>query len=395
MTQIETDNFAGLCVGFFIHSNMAELKESPVIIDNKSTSKRQLSTSSTESTKSTKLPVKRQRQRSLLSNNSVADDVLDEVDDDIEEDYSSAEDEPSDAPCPRPTDPAPIDSRPTAKVNWLELLDVMAVAFNDTECSFTKGLTQVIDRSDKLNLAHERLNTLESKVAEQDQRIYALDNEIISLKKRIDSKDEIIDDIKVEMDEMKSKLKTVVDKQTSLDSENIPCRLDELDQYGRRNMLRLSGVAETNDDDENTQQLVIDIFKAKLKVDTQHSDIDRVHRLGALDKSAKNPRSIVVKFATYNARHAVYSARKKLYKTGLYLNDHLTTTRARLMFVARLYKKHNLVKNVWSSDGRVLVRVDDTTHAITNESDLLRFDPANVVVIPPVSTSRKKQAVAP
>ena len=98
-----------------------------------------------------------------------------------------------------------------------------------------------------------------------------------------------------------------------------------------------------NNENEDTRSLVLRFFKEQLDLTVSSDHIDRAHRLGPYDKDSKSGRSIVVKFTHYDACHTVFSARKKLTKTGYFINNHLTSTHARLMFVAHLYKKKNLV----------------------------------------------------
>ena len=340
-------------------------------------------------------PKQTKRNLSLSSNESIVAeskrrsthissvDEVDEIDVD-DENYSSAEDTTSvddgHSPVPqRKSAPDPV------RVDWSEMLDAMTTAFKDLNSPFCKGLSQVIDTSEKLNHAHERLNQFKSKIAEQDHRIYEMSNELSALKTSVASKDDEIDELRADIDELKNGMKTINEKQEQYESENVSNRLDELDQYGRRNMLRLSGIAEPGENaSENVTALVIDFFQSKLDVEVLRSDIDRTHRLGPYDNKAKNPRSIIVKFTNFSARNRVFSARRKLFKSGLYMNDHLTSTRARLMFIARQYKKKNLITNVWSSEGRVLVRnkADSQTYAISSLADLVKFDPKGEYTIP-------------
>ena len=91
--------------------------------------------------------------------------------------------------------------------------------------------------------------------------------------------------------------------------ENIESTLDEHEQYSRRNTLRISGIPEA--EDEYLQGKVLHLFNHRLKLNPpmMPDHIDRMHRVGR-DGSNK-PRTVMVKFGTYGARHAVYSNRKK------------------------------------------------------------------------------------
>ena len=99
-------------------------------------------------------------------------------------------------------------------------------------------------------------------------------------------------------------------------------------------MCHISGLAESNMD---TAHLVIDLAVNKLNVQLKKSEIDRCHCLGTLISDAKTPRSIVVMFNHYDKRRDIYEARSNLKDTGVYINDHLTPSRAH-MHTARKYK---------------------------------------------------------
>ena len=160
-------------------SNMAAMSNQP----NKP-SKRNLSTSSTESS-SKPILTKRQRQRSKQSNGSFVENIAEQEFDDSDS-YSSADDSTDVIEGTRTPAAESEVVKPTKSpvcVDWAEMLEAMAVAFQDPHCSFTKGLSQVIDQSEKISNINERLDHIETKVAMTDQTIHEMDSEISKLKK--------------------------------------------------------------------------------------------------------------------------------------------------------------------------------------------------------------------
>ena len=94
-------------------------------------------------------------------------------------------------------------------------------------------------------------------------------------------------------------------------------QIDDLEQHGRRDSLRIVGIPESDNDD--TDSTVLKICSA-IEVDppVQPSDIAVSHRLGK--KEAGKTRQVIVKFATRNVRERVYSSKKnpwKLWKKSL------------------------------------------------------------------------------
>ena len=121
------------------------------------------------------------------------------------------------------------------------------------------------------------------------------------------------------------------------------------------------------------------MFKDRLGVDIDIREIDRCHRLGPNTNQNKT-RSIVVKFTGYAPRMKVFLCRKKLKNSGIYINDHLTAVRSKVMYVARQLKKNRLINNAWSHDGRIIIKDNDEKLMTANSiSDLIPFDTNGVV----------------
>lgn len=130
-------------------------------------------------------------------------------------------------------------------------------------------------------------------------------------------------------------------------------KCDELEQYQRRDNLRVFGVPETRG--EVTDNLVLQLFKEKLGVELPAESLSRSHRVGrqqqASDDGSKRHRPLIVKFASYRYRRMVFSAKKNLKGSGITIREDLTAARQ------RLYQKavavHG-VRNTWTNDGRIL-----------------------------------------
>lgn len=155
--------------------------------------------------------------------------------------------------------------------------------------------------------------------------------------------------------------------------------VDSAEQYSRRNCLRITGIQET--DSEVTDDIVISLARS-IDVELSLQDIDRSHRLGRPepgDINTRKPRDIIVKFATYRMRAKFYKARvltKSRGHRGVFVNEHLTKSRGRLLYQARRRVKSQQLKSAWSSDGVILVKhFNDSVQRITTENDLPDFVP--------------------
>ena len=74
---------------------------------------------------------------------------------------------------------------------------------------------------------------------------------------------------------------------------------DELQQYSRRNSIRISGIPENSDED--IERDIKDLFESVLKVNVAKGDLCRIHRTGK-PRQDEIPRQVLIKFTNYNAQ---------------------------------------------------------------------------------------------
>ena len=117
------------------------------------------------------------------------------------------------------------------------------------------------------------------------------------------------------------------------------------------------------------------------------SDIDRSHRVGKLDNKSRpanggprRHRDIIVKFATYNAKHRLFEKRKDLReipeRTNVYINEDLTRTRAKLLYDERTLHVAlvNKIQGAYSLDGKIFIRDnEDKRLLVKSDSDILEY----------------------
>lgn len=131
-------------------------------------------------------------------------------------------------------------------------------------------------------------------------------------------------------------------------------KIDDLEQYTRRNSLVVTGV--TPLEGEDTDETMIRIAKDHLGIDIMSSDIDRSHPLGKPNDN--KPRPIIVKFATYNVRRKVYKNRvnlKNVRGKKIFINEHLTKPRNEIAYKARKMVKEGKLMKTWTFDGKIFL----------------------------------------
>ena len=121
-----------------------------------------------------------------------------------------------------------------------------------------------------------------------------------------------IQSLRTENDNLRKDIDKLTERLIKDESDN-----DALEQYTRRNSVRISGVPE-DVNGENTGGIVLKIAE-ELDVPMSPDGIDRSHRVGKVDNRSRTVpgagtphRDIIVKFATYNAKQRLYMKRKDL-----------------------------------------------------------------------------------
>ena len=157
-----------------------------------------------------------------------------------------------------------------------------------------------------------------------------------------------IQSLRTENDNLRKDIDKLSERLIKAESDN-----DALEQYTRKNSVRISGVPE-DVNGENTDGIVLKIAE-ELNVPMSPDDIDRSHHVGKVDNRSRTVpgagtrhRDIIVKFATYNAKQRLYMKRKDLRdieeRPNVFINDDLTKTRSKLLFDARSLVRVNKFK---------------------------------------------------
>uniref|UniRef100_A0A2H1VLT4 SFRICE_010582 n=1 Tax=Spodoptera frugiperda TaxID=7108 RepID=A0A2H1VLT4_SPOFR len=139
--------------------------------------------------------------------------------------------------------------------------------------------------------------------------------------------------------------------------------MDALEMKGRRKMLLLHGVIESQT--ENTAILVAKIIEEVLDIDSfTTSDIRRCQRV----PGKTSPRPILVKMKDVDTRDKVWFNKTKLKGTGITVSEYLTKTRHQLFVAAR--NKFGVTK-CWTNAGDIYVLgPDGDRHRIVTFSEL-------------------------
>ena len=219
----------------------------------------------------------------------------------------------------------------------------------------------------------EELVQLRRSMEQKDALITVLSSRITALEQRIEQRTEPNEmasatadpTLQQSLDEKDDK---IAELQQKVQGTEECC--DALEQYSRRNSLRLVGVPETQKEDIYSKTLTTLNESLELDPPLTIRDVDRLHRSGKRRDDGK-PRQILIKFVSYQDRSRVFSKKAKLSGSDLHLNEDLTRKREHLLWLARMAKKARKIDDCWTSDGRVLLRnLDDQVMQVKRALDI-------------------------
>ena len=148
--------------------------------------------------------------------------------------------------------------------------------------------------------------------------------------------------------------------------------LDRLEQYGRRETIRINGIPETEGGDTND---IVKQLAADIGVSITTADISVSHRMPGRPGTAK---TIIAKFVRRDVKASVMRNKRKLRENdkrrGVYVNEDLTPLRAKL---SKVLRSDPAIKKVWSIDGRIFCVINEdgreTKKTIETPDDLFKL----------------------
>ena len=130
-------------------------------------------------------------------------------------------------------------------------------------------------------------------------------------------------------------------------------RLNELEQYSRKNNIRIFGLRDNNKTENSyiTENRVIELFRNKLNVDISPRDIQVAHRIGKF--SPDSDRAIIVQFVNKKAKMVVMANRKALKGSKTVISDDLTIQNMRRL---ESLKMLSCVAQSWAYNGKLFAK---------------------------------------
>lgn len=176
---------------------------------------------------------------------------------------------------------------------------------------------------------------------------------------------------------VQNQIAPLVSRVESLESENDKLRLqlDDLEQYGRRSLVRFSGFPEK--ERENTTDTVLQATAA-CGINLDPAEVERSHRVGKPSPTLSKPRQIIMRLRSVDTKFLLLKSAKNFRKNENFkhisVNEDLTKFRGQLAFFSRQLVKNGRATQTWTTNGKILIRDrKDRVHLIKTEQDLVEF----------------------
>lgn len=153
-----------------------------------------------------------------------------------------------------------------------------------------------------------------------------------------------------------------------LENRQLKERCVNLENYSRRNNVRIFGVEDANKAESvaETVEWVLGICNETLKVNVTDNDIDIAHRMGAFQTNGIRP--IIVKFLSRRCKNAVIKARRILARSGIVITEDVAKE---VYDLQKEVYKHEDVTNSWTNEGVVFALLTNKSVVkVRNNEDL-------------------------
>ena len=223
---------------------------------------------------------------------------------------------------------------------------------------FLRGLFRDIFQEMKdelLNSVYKRLEILEGRLFERDEENDRLQKSVENMTKTIDSQKELIEQQKAENKKLKDEIGAV--------NIEMEAKLNDLEQYSRKNNIRISGLTETGSETaEAATEKVIEKLNEKIPdLNLQLHHIDVAHRVG--DKKKGRHRQIIVKLNSRMKRDEILKNRRLFKGTNIFICEDLTKAN-QLVLTCLRKKMPDEVDQSWSKGGRLYYKLKRDTDTV-------------------------------
>ena len=204
-----------------------------------------------------------------------------------------------------------------------------------SSATISADIKSYLDDAIKNLVTKSDIDSLKSFIEEQSALIKNLTEKISTLDEKLNASEASIEKLNDKITNLERKL-AYFESQDELKSDI--WKIDDLEQYGRRESLRFSGFEVKENEFKECESKVKSYIKNCLNVDTEESEFNRIHRIGPkINKNGKAFQQIIVKFKGFVPRTKCYRAMKE--KSDIAI--HLDLTKRRYLLLNAYGKAKN------------------------------------------------------
>ncbi len=221
-----------------------------------------------------------------------------------------------------------------------------------------------------VNIVNKLVN-LERRFDAVEAENISLKNNIATVEKKLETmqaknkllEEKIAESIEISK-ETKDKLHLKIERK-DMKIENLKIKIDAIEQSMNSRSVRMLGIPEV-EEDKSLKDTIVNIANEKL--DMPHMkccDIEKLHRMGRVNQD--KPRDIIVTFTGQAMRDEFHKNRKKspmVNGNQIYINENLTTYRAKMFYDIRQLVKRNKVHSVWTQHGNIMMKMEETSRPV-------------------------------
>ena len=238
-----------------------------------------------------------------------------------------------------------------------------------------------------------RYDNVESTLARINITVGSHSQKLANVNFTLEEMDDRMRGLEIENDLMKKELQKMKAKEGQMEEQlfelhqkvNITFKkTNDIEQYSRRENLRIYGVAEISLDAEGNKieetnerctKKILRILNGQLKLPrvVNETDLAAVHRIGKFDAKNPNSRSIILRFVSRKVRDMVFDAKSCLKGTRWLITEDLTPFQYKLLMKTK--NDTEICNKAWTKYGKVQMLTHSGKYVqIDGPSDLL--DPA-------------------
>ena len=220
-------------------------------------------------------------------------------------------------------------------------------------------LCEMLTKKDKQFIKEILVDTLdemrEKIIGTVMKKVNQLEGEVHEIALEKEKQEKEMKKLSEKNEDLVEKNKKLVDR-ISKEEEKRKYDINDLEQYGRRNNVRVSGLDFDNkyESSQQTAEGIATLLNNQMGMNISSYDIDIAHRLGKYEDT--KIRNVIVKFVQRQVKVTVMKNTKKLKGTTISINEDLTKINLEVLASLRLKGKDTIDKS-WSYEGKLYAQM--------------------------------------